>query len=139
MHVRVLSRHPQCEFARRVVEVGQRGSWLDGMGDQALIPEIDLRRVDGARESLLGRVLVADLEVEGDVVRSLLMDLSGAVLRRGPDVDRHLERLVVDRHQIGGIASRIAIRRNHDRHRVTHVAHRVVGENRVQRLLEIGQ
>ncbi len=107
---------------------------LHGVGDEALVDEVELRHVVSVPERRLGLLPVAPLPVEAGVVRRLVPDLRGAVLDRVRDGDHGGKLLVVDLDQLGGVARLVTGLGDDDGDRVADMAHAPQGQRRVRRL-----
>lgn len=134
----VLGGHPQGELADGIVPAGETGPGLDGVGDEAVVAQIHLGGVSSAREGGVDLLHVAEVPVEREVAGSLGVDLGSALGEGGDHFDRTVEGLVVDLHQIGGVAGAVAVLSHHDRHPVADVMHGIDRQDRMGRLLEIG-
>ena len=109
------------------------------MWDQALVAQLDLDHVRGAREAGLGGGLIAQLEVEGDVARRIVVHLCGAFGGGSGRVRDGIERLVVDLDEIGGVARLIPILGDHDGNAIADMAHHIDRQHGMSDRLEVGQ
>jgi hypothetical protein len=106
---------------------------LHGVGDLAVVDELQPGDVVGAGERLVSRLLVAELPVDAQIVRRLVMELRLALVERLGRVDAGLERPVLDLHQLSsalGLGRRL---RDHHGDEIAHEAHLVVDEGGARR------
>jgi hypothetical protein len=109
---------------------------------RARLHEVDHRpRIDdryfghrmGFRERRLGRLLVADRNVEQHIARMLGPDLRRALLHRIGNPDRGRQRRPVDLDGLDRVAGLIHRVRDHEGHGIADVAHHIARENRIKR------
>ena len=110
------------------------GARLDRVGDQPVVAELQLRDVMGSREGGIGGAPVADRPGVADVVLGDGVHRGGGGARRG-GVDHRRQFLVVDLDQRGGVLGLLQGLGDHDCDLVADVAHLLLGEQRVLRLL----
>ena len=133
--VRVLRRVPQRQRVVAGIVIGERGARLDRVRHQAVVDDVELGDVLGARERRLGRLLVAEMPLVDRVVRRDVMDQRRALrlrLRRIGDRGQHL---VID---VDLLARVLRLRQglgDHDRDRVADVVRLVAGDRRMRRHL----
>ena len=121
-----------------VDRVGLRdhGPGLDGVRDQTLLDEALLDHHVG----LLERVIhVADFQrpEEGRVGPQVLVNQRRALLDGLLHVHDHVEGLIIHVDVFQGVLRRIAVARDHHRHRVAHVVNLVLGNRPVVGHLEV--
>ena len=134
-HMRVLRRRPERVVAGALVVVGRRGARLHGVGDQAVVDDVDLGDVRRLRERRIDIGLHADFPVVDQVARRFRMDLGHALVERLGEVDVGGHHLVVDLDRLGGV-TRLVMAVGHDHgDRVADIAHRIERHHRMRRRL----
>ena len=130
--VRVLARGVEREAFGALVVVAHRGARLHGVGDQAVVDEVELGHVGGAREGVVGRLAVAEVPAEHDVVgRDLVHGLAADASRRG-GVHHGVEHLVVHRDLLRRVLGlRVGVGDHHG-DVVADVADLALGQRRVR-------
>ena len=130
-HVRVLAGGVERVVVHARVVVADRGARLHGVGDQAVVDEVDLRHMRRRLEGGIGRGLVADRPVEDAVVGRLVVDLRLVAhgLRHVDDMRQHV---VVDLHGGGGGLGLVLRLGDDDGDVVADVAHLADGEDRMR-------
>ena len=86
-HMRVLRRRPERVVAGALVVLRRRGARLHGVGDQAVVDDVDLGDVRRLGESRIDVGLHADLPVVDQVARRLGMNLGRALGERLGEID----------------------------------------------------
>ena len=104
--VRILRRGVERIFAVRGVVDAERAARLDRIGGHPVVDEANLGDVLGTGESGVGRGLVAERNRHARHCRSGNRPRFSAALRfrRLFEIDHRRQRLIVDRHELGGIA-----------------------------------
>ena len=134
-HVRVLRRRPQRVVARALVVLRRRGARLHGVGDQAVVDEVELGDVRGLGERGIDIGLHADFPVVDQVARRLGMDLGRALVERLGEIDVGGLHVVVDLDRLGGVLG-LVVAVGHDHgDRVADIAHRIDRHHRMRRRL----
>ena len=118
------------------VVVADGAARLDGVGDQALVGVFEGGDVGGPGDGGVGRLLVAELPVEGDVVGDVLVQLGSPLCLGGDDdVDDGVEGLVVDLDELGRVPGLLAGLGDDDGDGIADVAHLADRQRRMRRLL----
>ncbi len=99
---------------------------LDGRGAVLGEPEALAHHHVGVGKRAIG-IAVDEPAVAREVGADLLVQDRRVRLQRPLRVDHRRQRLVVDRHHLGGVLGQVAIARDHHRHRLTDEAHLVDG------------
>ena len=129
--VRVLAREPQREIAGRRVVVADGRPRLHRVRDQPVVDQVETGHVVGAGEGFVGGRAVADLPVVAEVAGGLGVDLRRAV-GEGVAHRHHAGQGGVARlHQLRRVPGLACALRDHDGHRVSHVAHGIDREHGV--------
>ena len=137
LHVRVLVADVQRVLVARSVVAADGRARLHGVGDEAVVDQVELGDVRGAGKRGIDSALVADgplvaVVVGGDVVQGR----AGHTASRGiGHADHGGQHVVVHLHQLGRVA-RLLLREGHDHgHMVAHVAHLALRQDGVLWLL----
>ena len=120
------------------IEVGDRRPRLDRVRDQAVVDHPQPGDVGRLGERRLDRGAVAELPVEAQVVRDVVVNQRPAGGGGGLGVGDHVQGFVVDRDQLGrvlGLAQRLG---HHERDVVADVADPVGAQHRPQLVLALG-
>jgi hypothetical protein len=135
-HMRILRRGVAGEAVGRAVVLADRRARLHRIRHEPVVVQVELRDVGGVLERGLGRRLVAELPVVAEVARRrLAMELRCAGLESGDRIDHRRQDVVIDLHELCGVA-RLAERiGDHHRDMVADVAHGVDREHGVRRRL----
>jgi hypothetical protein len=133
LDVRVLVGHVQRVLVRGAVVAGVGGARLHGVGDQAVVDQVQLGDVRGAGEGGVHRGLVAQRPLVAVVVGRLVVQRRA--LGGGAHVDHRRQLLVVHLHQLGGVLGLLQRVGHHHGHVVAHVAHLLDRQDGVRRLL----
>ena len=133
--VRVLGRGVQRGSLRRRVIVGQRGPWLDGVGDEPLIAELQGGDVGRARARRVGGLAVAQVPDEGEVVLRFRVDLRRPFGDRLRHLGHRRQFAVAHLDQLGGVLRLFHGLCDHAGDAVADVAHRAGRQHRVRRLV----
>ena len=134
-HVRVLRRRPQRVVARALVVFRRRGARLHGVGDQAIVDDVDLGDVRGLGEGGVDIGLHADFPVIDQVARRLRVDLGCALVECLGEIDVGCLHVVVDLDRLGGVLGLVMAVGHDHRHRVADIAHGVDRHHRMRRRL----
>ncbi len=135
-HVRVLRRRPQRVVARALVVFRRRGARLHGVGDQAIVDDVDLGDVRGLGEGGVDIGLHADFPVIDQVARRFGgVDLGRALVERVGEIDVGRLLLVVDLDRLGGVLGLVVAVGHDHRHRVADIADGVDRHHRMRRRL----
>ena len=130
-----LGRAGQGQLARPGVVLGDAGAGLDGGAGMAVhavaLPEDEVGLPVGALH-----VPAPALNAQAHVVVQVVVQLLSIRLEGFVRVHQGLQRLVRHLHQLGHVVRRVAVRGRHQRHRLTHEAHPVMGQTAVVRLLD---
>ena len=133
--MRVLRRRPQRVVAGALVVIRRGRARLHGVGDQAVVHDVELGDVRGLGEGGVDIGLHADLPVIDQVARGLGMDLRRALLQSLGEIDIGRLHLIVDLDRLGGVARHVMAVGDHHRHRVADIAHGVERHHRMRRRL----
>ena len=137
-YVRVLGRRPEGQLPGGLRPLGDRGARLHGVRYQALVEYPLLDHHVGAGEGLVGVIAARHHPVERLVVGRVLVELRGAIAHCLLGVDDRRKRVVLDLDELQRILGCVAVLRNHHRHGVPLVPHRVVGDREMVDRLEVG-
>ena len=129
--VRVLARQAQGVVAGRGVVASDRGPRLHRIRDEPVVDEVEARHVVGAGEGVVRRRAVADLPVIAEVAGRVGVDLRRPFRERVLHGHQRREAGVAHLHLLRRVARLAGALRDHDGHRVSDVAHRIDGENRM--------
>ncbi len=130
--VRVLARRVQREDAGAGIVVADRRARLHRVRHEPVVDDVEPGDVVRLGEGLLRLRLVAELPLVDEVAGGDLVDLGRALLPRLRGIRHGVEDLVVDLDHLGGV-TRLALRlRDHHRHLVADIAHRVAGDRGVR-------
>ena len=134
--MRILARDPERELPAAGVVAGDGGARLHRRWEQPLVDDAQVHR-DGRRRERGIRIAAGDRPGERDVRADVGMQLRRTGHRRLLGIDDGAERIVVDVDQIERVARRLARLGDDERDAVADVAHRVDGEQRMRRHLEV--
>ena len=115
------------------IVLADRGAGLDGVGDLAVVDEVEAGDVVGAGEGLVGRVLVAQRPIHAGVVGSLIVQLWRSVFGRLGRIDGGREHPVIDPdrlHPVSGLSEAIG---DHHGHQVADEAYLAQRQGRARR------
>jgi hypothetical protein len=132
--MRHLRGSEQGEAAGHIVPFADGAAGFQRRHDDAAIDDIDARDALGFGEGGIGCRAVAGLPAEGGVARCLRPDLRRAGGGRRFRTGHRVERLVIDRDQLGGVARRLERIGDDHRHALadeTHALARQAGEGRM--------
>ena len=115
-------------------EDADRPAGLHRIDHEAIVDHLHLHGVRGGREGPLGRRLVAERPLEGEVARDLVPHLGRPRGDRRRRPRHRRQRRVVDRHGLSGIARTMGGLGDDQRDRVTDVAHPVDGKRPARRI-----
>jgi hypothetical protein len=114
---------------------GVRGARLDGVGDKAVVDDFERGHVRGSGEGLVDRGLVAETPDVAGVVGRRVVHHRRALLARVARADDRGQLLVIDLHQLGGVARLLLGFGDDDRDVVADVARFALREAGMRRLL----
>ncbi len=103
------------------------------VGDDARIDDRDFGHRMGFGERRLGRLLVAERNVEQHIAGMIGPDLRRALLHRIGDADHRRQRRPFDLDRLDRVAGLIDGLRDHEGHGIADMAHHAVGEDRIGR------
>ena len=133
--VRELAGGPQRVLPGRALVLADRGARLHRIADEAIVDEADARDMRGIGEGRVGRGLVADIPLEAEIARHVVVDQRRARPDRVEHADDRRQRLVFDRERFRALQRGFARLRHHHRDRVADIAHLALRERRMRRLL----
>ena len=133
LDVRVLVGHIQRVVVGGAAVVADDGARLHGVGDQAVVRQVQLGDVCSAGKSGIDLRLVAQRPVVAMVVGRGIVQGSG--LGGLGDVDNGAQHLIVHIDQLGGVLGLFQCFGHHHGNVVANVAHLVQRQDRVRRLL----
>ncbi len=122
---RTLAAGGEAKDAPRLVVFADRRARLHLAGDDTAVLELALDDQMRAVEGALGRIRVAEILAEADVVRALVIERGRAWRDRIVGVDHHGQRPVTHHHQVGrrdGLLQRLG---EHHGDRLTHLPHAI--------------
>ena len=132
VHVGVLGREPESDFAGAGVRARQRRPGLDRVRDQPVVAEALLDDPGSAGERLVGGGLVAELPAEADVVARVVVHRGSPGLDRLGSIGYDRQRLVFDLDQLRCVPGDVRRLGDHHRDGLAHVA-RAIHRQRVVR------
>ena len=131
--VRVLAGGVEGEIARGGVEVAERDARFHGVGDQAVVGQVELYDLGGVGEDAIDHGLVADDPVVADVAGDAVMHLGRAGGDGIGQVGDGGQVRVVDVDQFGGVLGLLLGFGDHDGDRVADMAHLADRDHRMRR------
>ena len=132
LQVRILRRGVQRVAAGRGVVLAHRGAGFHGIGDQAVVHDVQLGHAGCLGESGLRGSGIAQFPVVALVVRRGLVNLLGS--GRGGQIHHRRQRLELRRHRLRAIFGRSQRLGDDDGVGFAHVVHVGHGERRMRRL-----
>ena len=114
--------------------VGHHGPWFHGVGDQAVIDQLQLDDMVGRGKGAFGTGAVPEFPIEGEIVRNVIMnqrlpDAGGSCRTHGCR-----QRLVIDVDQFGGVLGLYRGFRDDEGDMVADMAHPILAEHRAKRV-----
>ena len=109
------------------------GARLDRHHDDAVVHHLDGDDMGGVLHRLRHGIVVALLEMEGEIARRLVPERRRAVRKSRHAVDDGRQRLVVDLDQLGRLARRLDAVGDDEGHRIADMAHAAIGQRRPRR------
>ncbi len=113
------------------VVFGDHAAGIHVVGHQPLIDDGQLDRARGLRERGLGGVRIAQLSLEGEIVRPVGPHTRRTWRERGHGADHMRQRLPVDRDRLSGVLRRGEAIGDHEGDGVADMAHHVLGQDRI--------
>ena len=123
--------------ARRI-ECGDDGARLHVVADKPVVDDRDLGDLRGGGKSGVGRRLVTERELEGDVCAPLRPDERRVRVERAGRIDHRRQRIVIDVDQLGRRFRAVQVVRNHIGDGVADMPHDLAAQHRIERLLDRG-
>ena len=136
-HMRILAGVVEGVAVAGGVVLADRRARLDGVGDDAVVDEVEPGDVAGRGEGGVGRRPVADLPVVAGVAGHVVVHLHRALPVGAFDVDLRRQHLVVDDHGLGAVARLLLGLGDDDGDRVTDMANPLLGQRRMGRHLHV--
>ena len=136
-HMRVLVAHVQRVLVARSVVAADGRARLHGVGDEAVVDQVELGHVRGVGKGRVHRALVANgplvaVVVGRDVVQCGASHAAGRGIGHADHGGQHV---VVHLHQLGRVARLLLREGHHHGHMVAHVADLALRQDGVRRLL----
>ena len=96
-----------CRIQRKAIVITvifcQRRPWLDRVGRDSIVRDLQCDNVVGLRESRVGFLFVTEGQNKRHVTRAFVPNRGGVRLRRVLDRDHGRQDFVIDTHQLGGV------------------------------------
>ncbi len=108
------------------------GARLDGVGNEPVVDEIHLRHMACSGEGIIDCRLVAERPLENRVVRGGVVHLRRSGLLRRRRIDRCLQLVISDQHELGGRFRLLLCLGNHEGDMIADITHLPLRQRRVR-------